>query len=225
MNLKFLGIGGAFNTVQGCNCAFIKEGDKILFIDLGLDSFSKIIKYNLLHEINDVYVVITHTHGDHVGGLPTFIQYCSNIKHIKVKIIDNSIDFTNRLVKFLNFAAVNVFDYTFVKVEQLPFYFGLRLKITTHAPSLECYSIIFTKNGEHVLYTSDSNDIEFVKEKIKDNSFVKIYCDVSCKGNKHINFNDLKHEDKSKLILMHLQDSKLYEEVKKEVFMVPDYFI
>ena len=48
MNLNFIGIGGAFNTELGNNSVYITENNKILFIDIGLDTFDKIIKYKLL---------------------------------------------------------------------------------------------------------------------------------------------------------------------------------
>ena len=46
MKLNFIGIGGAFYTELGCNAAYIKEEYKILFIDYGLDTFDKTIRYN-----------------------------------------------------------------------------------------------------------------------------------------------------------------------------------
>ena len=42
MNINFIGIGGAFNVELGNNASYIIEKTKILFIDMGLDTFDKI---------------------------------------------------------------------------------------------------------------------------------------------------------------------------------------
>ena len=38
MEINFFGIGGAFNYKLGNNCAYIKQADKLLLIDVGLDT-------------------------------------------------------------------------------------------------------------------------------------------------------------------------------------------
>ena len=131
MNLNFIGIGGAFNSELGCNCAYIEENNKILFIDLGLDSFEKIVKYNLVNKNKEVYVLLTHLHGDHVGGLPTFIQYCDAYFKIKVKIINNSKTFTSEVIKLLNLTGVSTSIYEFANLD-LPFSFKIERQHIHH---------------------------------------------------------------------------------------------
>lgn len=223
MNLNFIGIGGAFNTELGSNSSYIKENDKILFIDFGLDTFEKVVKHKLLEGIKEVYVLITHLHGDHVGGLPTFIQYCYFGFNIVVKIINNSEAFTNNLVSLLNITAVQSNNYELIDVAKIPFSFEIKLRLTKHHPLLECYSIIFTTNNENILYTSDSNDIEYLKQKINDPAFTKIYTEVGETPSVHTDYKELKNLDKTKLILMHIENMKLYEEVLKNGYQVPTY--
>ena len=139
MNLKFIGIGGAFNAKLGCNSSYIKENNRILFIDFGLDTFEKVVKHNLINDVKEVYVLITHLHGDHVGGLPTFIQYCYFKFNIIVKVINNSASFSKNLKNLLDIAAVAKENYEFVDYNYLPFKFKVNLRITTHHPLLECY--------------------------------------------------------------------------------------
>jgi len=224
MVLNFIGIGGAFNTKLGSNAAYIKENNKILFIDFGLDTFEKVVKHKLIENVEEIYVLITHLHGDHVGGLPTFIQYCYIGFNKVVKIINNSFTFTSELVKLLNITAVQETNYDFISINNLPFTFKVKLRLTTHTPLLECYNIIFTnKNGEKTLYTSDSNDIEYLKQKIDDNTFIKIYTEVGETSLVHTDYKELKKLDKTKLILMHIESIKLYEEVLKDGYKVPLY--
>ena len=211
MEINFFGIGGAFNYKLGNNCAYIKQDDKLLLIDVGLDTFDKILEHNILTNIKDIYVIITHLHGDHVGGLPTFIQYVALAMKKQVKIVINSDTFTKKLTALLDITGVAKNFYLFVEKNELPFSFNVELKITTHTPLLECYSIIFSDENGKTLYTSDSNDLEYVKEKINDEEFKKIYLEVGENSSVHLDINELLKLDTKKLIFMHLQSEEIYK--------------
>lgn len=223
MDLKFIGIGGAFNTELGNNSAYIKENNKILFIDIGLDTFDKIVKYKLLENVEEIYVLITHLHGDHVGGLPTFIQYAYFGFNKVVKIINNSESFFYNVKTILNITAVGEDNYEFVDAKNLPFSFKVKLRKTTHHPLLECYSVVLEEENGKTLYTSDSNDIEYLKEKINDKEFTTIYTEVGETPSVHTDYKELKLLDKTKLVLMHIESMKLYEKILKEGYKVPNY--
>ena len=223
MDLKFIGIGGAFNTKLGNNSAYIEENNKLLFIDIGLDTFDKVVKHKLLENKDEIYVLITHLHGDHVGGLPTFIQYAYFGFNKVVKIVDNSNTFTSNVKTLLDITAVGTDNYEFIKIKDLPFSFKVKLRKTKHHPLLECYSIIFEEEKRKILYTSDSNDIEYLKDKINDKDFIKIYTEVGETPSVHTDYKELKLLDRSKLVLMHIESMKLYKKVIKEGYKVPSY--
>lgn len=224
MKLDFIGVGGAFNTELGSNSAYIKENNKIIFLDFGLDTFSKVVKYELINNVEEIYVLITHLHGDHVGGLPTFIQYCYLCFNKKVRIINNSSTFNIELIKLLKITAVEENNYEFVNVNDLPFRFKINLRPTTHTPLLECYSVIFVdEDNKKILYTSDSNDIEFLKKAIKDDSFIKIYTEIGEHPHVHMDYNEVKALNKTKLVLMHIESPSLYKKILNEGYKVPEY--
>lgn len=223
MKLNFIGIGGAFYSELGCNCAYIKEDNKILFIDCGLDSFDKILKYKLLENIDEIYVVVTHTHGDHVGSLATFIQYAAIILNIKVKIIDNSPSFTANLVTLLDIMAVDKSYYELVSEKDINLSFTITLKKTTHTPMLECYSIIFEKNNKKTLYTGDSNDIEYLKLAVNDPTFEKIYTEIGEYASVHMDYKEIINLNKNKIVLMHIEGPELMEKIKDLGFEIPSY--
>jgi len=223
MNLNFIGIGGAFNTELGTNSAYIIENNKILFIDFGLDTFEKVVRHKLIEKVDEVYVLITHLHGDHVGGLPTFIQYAYICFNKVVRIINNSQTFTNELKTLLKITAVEETNYEFININNLPFSFNIKLRLTTHTPLLECYSVIFIEKEGKTLYTSDSNDIEYLKYANEDPSFLKIYTEVGEYAAVHTDYNQIKKLDSSKLILMHIESKELYEKVIEDGYKMPDY--
>ena len=83
------------------------------------------------------------------------------------------------------------------------------------------YYVYAKENGEKILYTSDSNDIEFLKKVIKDKTFTKIYTEVGDTPSVHTDYKELKKLDKNKLILMHIENMDLYERIIKEGYKVP----
>ena len=223
MKLNFIGIGGAFYTELGCYAAYIKEEDKILFIDYGLDTFDKTIRYNLLNGINKIYVIITHMHGDHVGGLATFIQYAAIALNIKVKILDNSDTFSEKLIALLDIMAVDKSFYEIVKKEEFDFSFDVNLRKTKHTPMLECYSIIFSKNNVKTLYTGDSNEIDYLKLVVNDPKYEDIYTEIGEAISVHMDYKEIMKMDKTKITLMHIESEELYNKIKDKGFNIPEY--
>ena len=223
MKLNFIGIGGAFYTELGCNSAYVKEEDRILFIDFGLDTFDKIIKYDILKNIKDIYVVLTHLHGDHVGGLPTFIQFAAIALNIRVKILNNSENFTKNLETLLDITAVDKSFYEFIEKDAFCFSFDLNLKLTTHTPMLECYSIIFSKDNKKTLYTGDSNDIEYLKAACYDDTFEDIYTEIGEYAIVHMDYKEVLKLDKNKITLMHIESKELFEKIKDTGCKIPTY--
>lgn len=87
--LKFLGRGSMFNVKEGNTSAFWKDvtGRHMILIDCGCTVFSRIEKLKLLNGVEDLSILITHTHSDHIGSLSDLIHYCRYVKpHIQVTI-------------------------------------------------------------------------------------------------------------------------------------------
>lgn len=75
MEIKFLGIGSAWNIEENNTSAYIKRDKKIILIDCGESIARKIIKEYVLLDIEELYILISHTHSDHIGGLGTLLFY------------------------------------------------------------------------------------------------------------------------------------------------------
>jgi ribonuclease BN (tRNA processing enzyme) len=75
--LNFIGIGSAFNTRLGNNGAFIKSvsGKKLFMIDCGEVTFDRLQRFGVLDGVEEVHVLLTHFHPDHIGSLGTLAFY------------------------------------------------------------------------------------------------------------------------------------------------------
>ena len=74
--LRFLGVGSAFNAALGTNSAFFHHGGNLYLIDCGETVFERALMANLFDGAKEIVVLITHLHSDHVGSLGTLLGYC-----------------------------------------------------------------------------------------------------------------------------------------------------
>ena len=212
-DLEFVGVGGAYALELGGNTAYIRDGEKLLLIDCCEDATVKLKNKGALDSAKEVIVAITHTHSDHVAGLGTFIWYCYFLQNIKPKIISNSIAFEKHTKQLLDMLGVDSRFYSFISQEDIEID-GCSIEMipTTHTSLLDSFGIMFADKSGKYYYTGDTNDIEFVKKLLLDESVQKVYCEASWESyGAHIDHKELLKLNKDKLILMHFEDIKLYE--------------
>lgn len=73
LKLTFLGTSGAFNGAGRANsCYWIDDGDRSFVVDFGPTGLVQAKR--LLRDLDRLdFVVFTHLHGDHIGGLPLLL--------------------------------------------------------------------------------------------------------------------------------------------------------
>lgn len=221
-DLNFVGIGGAVNIGLGGNCCFYKDDDKLLVIDMCEGVTEKLKKINTFDNIKDIYIIITHTHFDHVAGLGVFIWYCNFILNIKPKLLYSSNKYLKTIMKLLKLTGVNINLVEFIKdidfkINKL----SIKLQPTSHAPELQCFGIMFSDKEGKYYYSGDTNDIDYIKKLNNNPSIKKIYTETSTETyDVHIKYDDLLKLDKEKLVLMHFNTIELYNRAKKEGFNI-----
>ena len=74
--LQFFGRGSAFADQH--NAAFFREQGDLILLDCPGTAFQKVKHFNW-STVSSVYVLVTHTHGDHIGGLGTLIASMASL--------------------------------------------------------------------------------------------------------------------------------------------------
>ncbi|TQR28969.1 MBL fold metallo-hydrolase [Lysinibacillus sphaericus] len=215
--LKFIGSGSAFNTKLGNTSAYYKIGNQMLLIDCGSNIFHRIKEHNLLEGIEHIYVLITHTHADHVGSLADFIFY-SYYCHGEMAKSNVSV-YSVYDVKIEELLAINGIIpgvQCLIKKCQSDTPYSLHFckvlfEKSSHVKEIPSYSIELSIDDKLIYYTGDTNSLK--SSLLKPMAYDYVYVDT-CKadygGNVHLSLRKLSElvrpDVRSKYWCMHLDE-------------------
>ncbi len=213
MELKFIGIGSAFSCTN--NSAFFVFKNSLYMIDCSMLNMNKIKEFKF-NEYDSINILVTHTHADHISGIPNLIQYLYHLFDIKTNLIIPT-SLINDIITFNNICGVNKEYYNIVDASKSNYPFLLDCIKTNHTTSLinGSYGYIFNLNNKIIVYTGDSKGIESFSKYINDCD--ELYIDISYKEvSAHTTWSELKKNmpKSKKIYLMHIDN---YEELKKEI--------
>lgn len=229
--IKFIGTGSAFNTKLGDNSAFIKSENSLILIDCGGTVFSKLMELNLLDGVENLYIVITHTHPDHVGSLGDLIFYSYYILKHKAKVF-----FPQKAVmeSFLTNVGVSIKQYEFKSLASAEINdsnlgkVGIRFLPVKHTDTIPTYGFIMNLNGSAFYYSGDSNNLSNeIINKLKSGEIKRIYhdtCGLDYAGNPHLSIKKLceivPEELRNKVYCMHLDENITEKQIMDSGFNV-----
>lgn len=99
--IKFLGRGSAFADEH--NCAFVIENSDFILLDCPMSAFQKIKNMKTeLDKSKEIYILVTHTHGDHISGIGTLIHFAYYVLHMPVHIIVPSKTMCDQIIFLLS---------------------------------------------------------------------------------------------------------------------------
>ncbi len=220
--LEFLGRGSAFNPKEGNTSAFLIENNNMLLIDCGETVFGTLIENNLLDNIKDINVLITHLHPDHVGSLASLIYYCHYRKNIKLNIVvDDNVEYISSLKIILYELGVKFYMYNVINSEELTGKFktfsSVKFIPTVHDEGMDSYGILFNSERGLVYYSGDTNELEYINSIIREKrNLNKIYLEStfvkSYEGMPHLSLDildkNIPYELRDKVYCMHFDDTE-----------------
>ena len=213
--LKFLGSGSAFNTQLGNTSAFIKKKDSLVLIDSGGTVFHRLQELQLLENIKRLYIILTHTHPDHVGSLGDIILYSYYMLEIKPTVFFQKKDMIENFLSCLgvtpkmylldNRKKVNILDEDFGEA-------GIEFLPVLHVDTIPAYGFVMKQKEGAFYYSGDANCIsDEVLRRLSEGEFDQFYqdtCGLDYEGNAHMSLRKLREAIhpalRSKVYCMHL---------------------
>lgn len=217
MFLRFIGSGSALNTALGNNCAYIKKGGSLLLIDCGSTTFSRLQSLNLLADLSNIYVLITHRHPDHVSSLGDLIFYVRYILLANISVLTPDGD---NLVELLKLMGVQEDLYTLIRLngtyelKNTDFQVEVAAIPVEHVEDMDCYGYLITYQDKKVYYSGDARSIsDHILRSFEKNDLNYIYqdvCSYDYPNNPHMYFNRLcdliKVKDRERVFCMHYDE-------------------
>lgn len=158
--LQFFGRGSAFADQH--NAAFFRERGDLILLDCPETAFQKVKCFDWSNVFN-VYVLVTHTHGDHIGGLGTLLQYLFFTQHKRLTVVAPSELVREDLqLQLIRIEGCQPEWFSLLTVQQLQKPWLQRAVLTEHTDTLrlKCYGYVLTVAGKTVVYTGDTRTLE-----------------------------------------------------------------
>lgn len=229
--LNFIGTGSAFNTELGNTSAFIKNNNSLLIIDCGGTVFHRLQELNLFDKLEDLYIIITHTHPDHVGSLGEVIFYSYYILKRRPTIFFPKKELIEGFLTSIGVSAemynLNSFEMIDVNDSHLG-EFSIEFLPVSHVDTIPAYGFVMKLNEKLFYYSGDANNISSkVINKILNGEINRVYqdtCGLDYEGNNHLSLRKLCHivpqEFRYKFYCMHLDKHITEKEIKENGFNV-----
>lgn len=232
-DLTFLGRGAAFLPSEGNTSAFIKDNGILYLFDCGELVFSKIIEKNILKNINEVHIFITHLHSDHFGSLGSLLNYLYYVMNvtatvyylnsiIKTILIETGAEL-NKEFKFVCLSDVTEpYDYYIINDD-----FSIMYNRTRHADIIGT-SFTFYYKGVTRFYSGDTSltSFDWIHHLLENEDVKALYIDTGLIGNEYAHVSvhtlakNIPHEFRDKVWCMHIDSLDVIHIAKEYGFNV-----
>lgn len=214
--LRFFGRGSAFADTQ--NCAFFTAGSELVLLDCPMSAFHRLRK--LQFPQTQITVVVTHTHGDHIGGIPMLIALSQFVWKKPVTVIAPDQTVADDLKFFIERLDGGDPDaYTLLTADAAEREWLCGAVPVRHVPGLagRCYGYRLRIAGQDVIYTGDTAELEPFLPYLHRGAYLYTECAAHDTG-VHLFIDELLPKLRElkaggvKIYLMHLDDEKVIRE-------------
>lgn len=187
---RFVGTGGVFDYKFGNSSLIIDVPERVL-IDIGPLAYPKLAEHEILETID--YLLLTHLHGDHVGGIFQYIFHNKGKLGRPARILFQNEGYRDEIANLLDAMSIPKTHYEFVPLSSLP---QITAIDTTgkHAEGVTSFGFLFRLDKNIVYYSGDLGDIAVSQAVLKDipSENTIVLHELHHKGGKaHVNFSEL----------------------------------
>lgn len=159
MNIKFIGTGGAFDFTKGTAAAIVEIGGKKILIDCGFSTLPTLVAKDLAKDID--HVLITHLHGDHVGGFSSLLPYLQIRLGNNASIITPTEDFRNEIHQFLTI-TYEAKRAIYAPIADFP-EIGFIDTSNQHVEGMTSFAYYFKEDDQLIYYSGDIGNADTAK--------------------------------------------------------------
>ena len=223
--LNFFGKGSAFADDNTC-AYFVDDADMVL-IDFSLEAFPKFRRLEF-SGVKTIYILVTHTHGDHISGIGTLIHYAYYILKLPVIVVAPSKDIMDHLgYLFDKIEGCHKDAYSILFSDMLYRSWFLSSILTEHSDVLkgDCFGYGLLIDKCLTVYTGDTKTLAPFMSFLKtaDMKQKRLYTEISAyKSDVHLFIDDHLNTliDPQRqgidIFLMHLDNEKIVREIIKD---------
>ena len=231
MNIRFIGIGSAFNTKLGNTSAYQKKKQSLFLIDCGSLVFHQLKEQEIIQDLKKIYVVITHTHPDHVASLAELIFYSYYILKIKIEVVFPDEKQIRRLLNLVGATAEMYYLHAERTLQIKDEALGV-IEVTSveahHTESMPAFSLYIKNEEGRIFYSGDCTDLrEGVVTELEQGMLERAYqdtCSSDYEGNLHCYIGKLEKQVpphlRHKVYCMHLDEKLTPEKIREKGFEV-----
>lgn len=215
MKLTFLGSGACFFPELHNTSAYFVHENRLFLLDCGETVYERLLKLEKIDKYEQIYVLLTHLHADHVGSLGSLLSYCKCVLKKRVCVI-----YPNKRVCEL-LSLLGIADDFYYHLEALgDTVENLRIEAVevSHASDMDCFGYEITCQDRCIYYSGDASGIpESILEKFISGKIEMLYQDtsthdVNCRSHMYVEEleKQIPRELRKKVVCMHL-DSKCHD--------------
>lgn len=177
MDLRFLGCGACFYPSFHNTSAYFVYNNNLILLDCGETVYERLLERENLNDFDQIYIVLTHLHADHVGSIGSMLSYCKCILNRRIIVVHPE----KTIIDLLKLLGIEDDFYYYVDrlTDEIE---GLHITPhkVQHVPNMICYGYEIEGPKGHVYYSGDSVGIpEEVLRKFFNGEIEEIYQDTS----------------------------------------------
>lgn len=181
--MKFWGYGSAFNPSFGNTCAYFEKDQALFLIDCGELVFKQLFQKEMLKKYENIYILVTHTHADHIGSLGSVISYSYYVLGKQVTVIHP----VPELWKILDLMGIDRAAYIRNETDRWSLS-GLWIEAVPvkHASDISCYGYLLSDGTKNIYYSGDSYEIPaLILQAFLDGHIDELYQDTTNQVSAH----------------------------------------